>query len=537
HAIKTSIHASLYSLLENDFIDVVGYTVGGTVLLVLEFFLGSSIASALKFVFRTHCSVVNYFFGVPPLKRPPPTEHKAPYDGEYHHSHLSVPPGYEDHYGKKKGPKGDQRRTIMIDDYSPLKPTCPSYMTLVRLLLAYCFLRLTTADQRQLVFEAIQSTHIDTRELLWKYACFFLLHAFVINVHNWITLFEMWFSPGVNHIVVAERSIRIRVSRGLRKSMQYHLHWFLSALLSLMVVVGLGLLAGVFASGVLHDVYGGLLQTHAYVTKVQGHPNHAAANGFMNYMDRSLVDAYNSGTQWLEPLVMDAFPDVGWTPQEWALQVAKVVVTVDPCNPLLVENLDETNAHIGDKDDYVARADEPYHHTDDYYRTADDYQHVADDYHRMTGDRHLETNGILPPPESDNGDDAWVVVDDYHEYMSTSTDETTGSSTQTFPSPPTPVPQSPARLYYIPLSWNAFKTKLADPNNLTPPVTDCSASRANAERRVAINLTQIQYLLSVLLTHREFSHEMLPHKMYWCGDFVVKFILFILTLMTLTGLT
>ncbi|KAF9156298.1 hypothetical protein DFQ26_009406, partial [Actinomortierella ambigua] len=36
HAIKTSIHASLYSLLENDFIDIVGYTVGATVVLVLE---------------------------------------------------------------------------------------------------------------------------------------------------------------------------------------------------------------------------------------------------------------------------------------------------------------------------------------------------------------------------------------------------------------------------------------------------------------------------------------------------------------------
>ncbi|KAG0246216.1 hypothetical protein DFQ27_002988, partial [Actinomortierella ambigua] len=36
HAIKTSIHASLYSLLENDFIDIAGYTVGATVVLVLE---------------------------------------------------------------------------------------------------------------------------------------------------------------------------------------------------------------------------------------------------------------------------------------------------------------------------------------------------------------------------------------------------------------------------------------------------------------------------------------------------------------------
>ncbi|KAG0247391.1 hypothetical protein DFQ27_002082, partial [Actinomortierella ambigua] len=259
------------------------------------FFFGSSITSALKFVFRIHCNVVNYFVAAPPPKHSPPTKPKAPYDREYHRSRLSVQPGYEDNYGKKKAPKGVQQRTTKIDDYSPVKPTWPSYMTLVRLLLAYCFVRLTTADQRQLVFETIQqSINIDTRELLWKYTLFSWLHAFVINIHDMITLFEMSFNPGVHHIVVAERSIRTRVSRRLRKSMQNHLHWFLSALLSLMVVVGLSLLAGVFASGVLHDVYGGLLQTHAHVTKVQKQSNHVAANGFMHYMDRSLVDAYNS---------------------------------------------------------------------------------------------------------------------------------------------------------------------------------------------------------------------------------------------------
>ncbi|KAF9147404.1 hypothetical protein DFQ26_002994, partial [Actinomortierella ambigua] len=92
------------------------------------FFFGSSIASALKFVFRVHCNVVNYFMPATPSKRPPPTEPKAPYEREYARSRLfvpsgrsrlSVPSGYEDNYGKKKGPKGDQQRTTMIDDYSP----------------------------------------------------------------------------------------------------------------------------------------------------------------------------------------------------------------------------------------------------------------------------------------------------------------------------------------------------------------------------------------------------------------------------------
>ncbi|KAF9978408.1 hypothetical protein BGZ73_002587 [Actinomortierella ambigua] len=493
------VYTSLNNLLQQDIANIIAHTLGSAVLLVIRFFLGSYVANGIKYVFQSYCHAMNIVVGGHPGKHAeaPPKEPDMPYGEDYYIFQQSLLPGNEKMYTK-------QRKAVVADDYelhdfyqqmvdqepskSPAKPTWPSYMMIARAIFVYCLLQVATPQEiYQYAKTTILNVRIDTVNTLWFLVWAFMLHAVLINISDWITMIEMLFNPGLNHIQMAKRSIRTQVSKALRKSVQNNLHSYLSLLLSLLTVGVLGLLSTILAFGVVHDVHGILSQTHERVTKLQQQPRlFGEAKGLTADVDRGLSGAYESGLQWLEPILKDAFPVVGWTPLEWAMQLSDVVVAKDPCSRLSAYSLEAEGVCL---------------------------KPVVQDV--------LETTPF------------WVTEQEYTAHFM---NETVDFIPEAFHTHSIPTPADPPLLVDVPLSWEAIRSKLSGSNSVSSLSAACLASKPTDASSVAINLSQIQFLVDVLRTHRDLDMEMVLAKVNWFNEFLFCCILFMLTLITLTGL-
>ncbi|KAG0234539.1 hypothetical protein BGW42_006424 [Actinomortierella wolfii] len=446
-----------------------------------------------------------------------------PYGEDYYYFQQSLMPGNEDIYvnkakmSKSRNEREDQDNIKRRNSQRPWQddehglhnfyqqmvgqepgeisttPTWPSYMMLARLAFVYILLQFTTPSEiYQYVRKTINKIQFGTADQLWFILGALMLHAVIINVGDWITMIEMLFNPGLDHIEMAKRSFRTRISKMFRRSIQKSLHSTLSLWLTLLAVGSVGLFASVLTAGVAYDIQGILSLTHQRVTGLQQRPAaFVETGGLVVEADKGLTSVYTMGLKWLEPVLYEAFPLVNWTPLEWATQLSNVVVVESPSNPF------------------------------------DAYQLMADD--------------MCPKPLARDELDttpAWFREQDYNCTSSdTDADSTTtniGEDATMFSSSGIPLPQGPPVLYYIPWTWKAVKARLA---RLLPSQSFSALhEEVSSEPRVAINLSQVEAIISVLKTYDGFDTESMIARFNWFNDFLFRCILFMLTLTTLTGL-
>ncbi|KAF9101219.1 hypothetical protein BGX27_011560 [Mortierella sp. AM989] len=513
HSLKTRLLPPLHKALENDIMDIIASALGGIVVFIIRFFLGSYVANAIRSIFRGYCYIV-YIICDGRLRNTSKTNGTENGDtikeemweqdtksGSYYKRTLydaernQLEKLDEDEYELRP-----QYQTLVNQEYDRYaRPASrPSYVDLMRAALVYVLLQWTTPTELWSSVKALLSEiQFGTTTQLTYVIMAIIVHMQFVCMKQVVHMIERVFYPKLTPEELKERSILTTTSRTVRRAIQESLNSMLTTTVVFSTLSILGVLVTILSVGVAHDVQGLLAQTHHRVTgfrqaqaqlKLQGDYETEYAtttkNPFVGQVDEALSQAYDAGIDWFDPILKEAFPDLAWGATDWAYHVANVVVDLDqqgtvvavaatpPTPPgtceaevkkgpeleeILLQNFQDINQKPF-KDDIATSSPE------------------------LTSEEEEEEELVLEKPE------LWIIP--------------------TFES----------------LGFPRIKARSA---------TEFIAQKQSQK---AINISQINYLLSIILGYKGLDTPALLNGFNLFNDLLFRWILFLLGLLTFTGL-
>ncbi|KAF9997567.1 hypothetical protein BGZ79_008740 [Entomortierella chlamydospora] len=505
HSLKSRLLPPLHEAFENDIMDIVASALGGVIIFVIRFFLGSYVANAIKAIFRGYCYIVYIIC-----------------DGRSRSTNKTGLSGdgddlKEDQWEQdtKDGPyykraseydmDGTQLDKLSEDDFE-LRPryqtlvdqepdkyarpaNWPSYVDLLRAALIYVVLQWTTPTELWDFVKTLWSeVQFGTLTQLTYLILAIIVHMEFVCMKQVVRMAERVFYPGLTPEELEERSILTAASRVIRRAIQESLNSMLATTIVLSTLSILGVLVTILSVGVAHDIQGLLVQTHHRVAnfryeQVQGlQGDHetgyasASKNPLLGHVDEALSQAYDAGIDWFDPILKEAFPNLAWGATDWAYHVANIVVDVDqqetivtPRTPVDTRKVDiKKNPEIEEVMVRLSQAANQIPFTDD-----DKLDSAAS---------RSEEDIVLEKPE------LWVI----------------------------PTLES--------LGISGIKTE------------STGEFTAQKQSQKAINISQINYLLGIVLGYGGFDTPAMLSGFNTFNDLLFRWILFLLGLLTFTGL-
>ncbi|KAF9203572.1 hypothetical protein BGZ49_006262, partial [Haplosporangium sp. Z 27] len=283
HSLKTRLLSPLHEALENDILDIVASALGGLVTFVIRFFFGSYVANAIKAIFRGYCYVV---YIICDGRSRNTIKASAVANGDAIKGDKWEKEGKESSYYKGTSEydlDGTQVGKLDDDDYE-LHPdyqtavdqehdkyarpdSWPSYVNLLRAALLYVIFQWTTPTELwDFVKAQWNQVHIGTTTQLTYVILAIIVHMQFVCMKQVVHMIERAFYPNLTPEELEERSILTTISRVARRAIQESLNSLLTTTIVLSTLSILGGLVAILSVGVAHDVQGLLAQTHQRVT-------------------------------------------------------------------------------------------------------------------------------------------------------------------------------------------------------------------------------------------------------------------------------
>ncbi|KAG0296813.1 hypothetical protein BGZ96_008417 [Linnemannia gamsii] len=543
HALKTRLLPPLHNALENDLADAIASTIGGIATYILRFFVGSYIANAIKSVFLGYCYVVYMLCD----GRPRDTKDKKATNPTKDETWANDKADNEEDYSNER-----QLNRIEADDYE-LHPdyqtlvdqeqdgyarpaNWPSYTNLLRLAFIYGLLQLGTPSELWTGVKVIWSEiEFGTQRQFNILMAAVLFHVQYSCLGQIVAMIERVIYPKLTPDQYRERSIINTVSKMFRKALQESLNSTLTTTIVLSTITVVGTLVTILSVGVAHDVQGLLAQTHHRVMGFREeqvrwtleNDQHTGAppapkSVLVRQVDDALSQAYDAGLQWFDPILKEAFPDLTWGATEWAFQLAHVVVDLDHFQNAAAaakaaaqaSAVAAAAAAADAKAKATCEAPEEkkvdlnellLHPADQTTLSSQDFASTTTDNEEHSGHNNINEAYDI----HDNND----INDDTNEVH----DHTTLEEPELWP-----IPTLRSLLLFESESKDSFSI-LSDNDNNTP-------------RQKAINISQAKYLLSIIFGYKGFDTPTMLWGFNIFNDLLFRGILFMLVLMTFTGL-
>ncbi|OAQ32209.1 hypothetical protein K457DRAFT_135535 [Linnemannia elongata AG-77] len=544
HALKTRLLPPLHNALEDDLMDTIASAIGGVATYILRFFVGSHIANAVKAVFLGYCYVVYMLCD----GRPRDNKDKKTTTPVKDESYANDKVDREEDF-----PEERQLNRIDDDDYE-LHPdyqalvdqeqdgyarpaNWPSYTNLLRAAFIYGLLQLGTPSELWSGVKAIWSEiEFGTQQQFNILMVAVLLHIQYSCLGQIVAMIERVIYPKLTPEQYKERSIINTVPKMFRKALQESLNSTLTTTIVLSTIAVVGTLVAILSVGVAHDVQGLLAQTHHRVMgfreeKARWTLENAQDTGappvpksaLVNQVDDALSQAYDAGLQWFDPILKDAFPDLTWGATEWAFQLAHVVVDLDHFQSAAAAakaaaQASAAAAAAAAAADAKAKAtcEAPeekkvdlnellLHPADQTTLSLKDFASTRTDTEEHNSHNDNNDNN----DHNDNND-----INDTNEIH----DHTTLEEPELWPIPT-------LRSLLLSGSDNKDAFGILSGNDFS-----------NTPRQKAINVSQAKYLLSIIFGYKGFDTPMMLWGFNVFNDLLFRGILFMLVLMTFTGL-
>ncbi|KAG0042390.1 hypothetical protein BGZ83_000512 [Gryganskiella cystojenkinii] len=502
HALKSSLLPVLHDALEQDIMDIVASVIGSVVTFFLRFFLGSFITNGIRTIFLGYCYVVYMICDGRPRNEKatkPVKDNSTHWSKE--HTNGKIPSENhelnvidedeeeqeEDDY--ELHPKYQSLVEQELDDYA--RPAnWPSYLNLLRAAFIYGLLQLgTPAELWSFAKSVWDNVQFGTQRQLNFLLIAVLLHVQYSCLGQIVAMIERVLYPNLTPEQQKEQSILNTIPRIFRKAVQESLNSTVATVVVLSTLTIVGALAAVLSIGVAHDVQGLIAQTHHRVVQLKEQQNQLhqevsdgsdyapAKPAWVHQADEALSTAYEAGLDWFDHILKSAFPDLAWGATEWASQVAHVVVDLNvPIKRPLVTKTCETKDTIQTDFRAVMAMHELAESTFNGSAAADSTRSKADSQHLM--------------PEELEEPELWVI--------------------------PT---LASLGLPRIRTQKHGFHFQ-----------------EATTDNQKAINISQIKYLVSLMLGYKGLDTETMLYGFNVFNDLLFRWILFLLGLTTFTGL-
>ncbi|KAF9122575.1 hypothetical protein BGW39_009647 [Mortierella sp. 14UC] len=526
HALKTRLLPPLHNALESDIMDTVASAIGGVATYILRFFVGSYIANAIKSVFLGYCYVVYMLCD----GRPRETKEKKSEDAD----------GEEDYSSQRQLNRIDDDDYELHPEYQTLvdleqdgyarAANWPSYTNILRAAFVYGLLQLGTPTELWTGIKAIRSEiEIGTQQQFNILMVVVLLHVQYSCLGQIVAMIERVIYPGMTPEEHKERSIINTVPRMFRKAVQESLNSTLTTTIVLSTVATVGTLIAILSVGVAHDVQGLVAQTHHRVMgfreaqtqwTLENGQDAGSKSALVKQVDDALSQAYDAGLQWFDPILKDAFPDLTWGATEWAFQLAHVVVDVDHFQNAAAAAKAASEAARAAR--AAAAADAKAKATckapvEKKVELNELLLHPADQTILSSQDlvdpTTIHTDNLNDNHDTNDAFDTHDINDNSDEAIH---DHTTLEQPELWPIP---------TLRSL-LSGSSNKATFGILSNGTH----------NTSRQKAINISQVKYLLSIIFGYKGLDTPMMLWGFNVFNDLLFRGILFMLVLMTFTGL-
>ncbi|KAF9953597.1 hypothetical protein BGZ65_004571, partial [Modicella reniformis] len=361
HALKSRLLPVLHEALQGDFLDIFASVIGAVVYFILQFFLGSYIANALKALFLGYCHVIHLISDGQSRNPTTANEKQSPTqkdgDTEYEgtldrRSVVNDDDDILDGEDYELHPSYQQFVDQEHDKYAR-PPNWPSYMNLLRFGFLYIVFQFTTHSELIQFFKDDDDHHHlwKNQIVAWKgptssqitwFILAILIHIVISTLGRVIFLIERLFYPGLTPQEQAEISLLRLIPRVLKRALQESLHSLVSLVLVLSTLFLLGLLGTILSMGVVHDVQGLVTQMHQRVMFLRqeqlflhgidvgttGYLPQGPKHPLVQQADDALTSAYDAGINWIDPILKESFPDLAWGTVDWVQNLANVVVDV-----------------------------------------------------------------------------------------------------------------------------------------------------------------------------------------------------------------
>ncbi|KAF9196674.1 hypothetical protein BGZ50_008619 [Haplosporangium sp. Z 11] len=269
HSLKSYLVPVLYKLLEHEFLDIFAFVSGSIVYFIFRLFLGRYVASAIKSLFQGYCHVIYLLCDGRPQNSKvssSPTHQNITKDGSWetersygNHRDLDV---IDDDNDYELHPSYQTLVDKEPDQYAR-PPNSPSYLNLLRLVIVYILLQFgTPSELRAFVNQLWTEIEIGTpRQLNWL-MILVLLHVTYKCLGRIVSAIERVVYSNLTPEQQKERSILSTLPRKIRRAMQMSLNSTLATLIVFATLATVGTLSAVLSIGVAHDVQGIVAQTH-----------------------------------------------------------------------------------------------------------------------------------------------------------------------------------------------------------------------------------------------------------------------------------
>ncbi|KAF9093215.1 hypothetical protein BGX29_010047 [Mortierella sp. GBA35] len=541
HALKTRLLPSLHNALENDIMDIIASAVGGVATYILRFFFGSFIANALKSVFLGYCYVV-YMLCDGRSRETKEKQSSKSINGE--------PWARDDSDRDADYAEETQLNRIDEDDYE-LHPdyqtlvdqeqdgyarpaNWPSYTNLLRAAFIYGLLQFGTPTELWTTAKAIWSEiEFGTQQQFNVLMVVVLVHVQYSCLGQIVAMIERVIYPKLTPEQHKERSIISTIPRMFRKALQESLNSMLTTTIVLSTLAIVGTFGAILSVGVAHDVQGLVAQTHQRVMLFReeqarwalesgqeaGVPS-VSKSALAKQVDDALSQAYDAGLQWFDPILKDAFPDLTWGATEWAFQVAHVVVDLDHFQEEAAAQVREAAAKAAAAAKEAAEAKAKATCEAPVEKKVDLNELLLHPADQTTLSSQDLTS--LSASHTDNEDN-----NDHNDYNDSNdhNDNTQGESHDH-------ATLEPPELWPIP----TLRSLLLSGSNTKATFGVLSDNNEHTPRQKAINISQAKYLLSIIFGYKGFDTPTMLWGFNIFNDLLFRGILFMLVLMTFTGL-
>ncbi|KAF9429905.1 hypothetical protein BGZ94_009020 [Podila epigama] len=370
HALKVILLSKATKMLEKDLSVIVLTMIGGAVSFVLEVFLGRPVVKVLSALFNAYCHIIyvasdNRSKNDEADPRPKGTCTLGP-DCDHYEQFLDYrkpDPAIEDFYFPITGdelyelhpeyfeqPEDYQLhpnyQTLLehAPDQHPRRSSGPSYVNLIRLALIFVVLRTYTPQEIWMLAKTAVTTV--TLGSLWDPRILQLLliavalHIIYSSLQLFFVTIETAMYPDYTMYERRRNSVLRLPTRVFANAVQRSLNSTLSTIIVLSTIFIIGVLMTILSAGVVHDVQGIVGQTHQRVTKVkeyqQAQGRHGSAtlstSSIVNQMDDGLVNIYDAGLAWFDPILKDTFDGLYWGATDWATHISHVFVEYEEPN-------------------------------------------------------------------------------------------------------------------------------------------------------------------------------------------------------------
>ncbi|KAF9364630.1 hypothetical protein BGX34_000934 [Mortierella sp. NVP85] len=506
HALKSRLLPVLDEALENDFVSILALMIGAVVHFVLRFFLGSYIANAIKAAFLSYCHVIYLISDGRPRKKATNdavngelgTKGLTEYDGA-----LDRIDGEDDDYELHPN-----YQTLVDQEYDKYArpPNWPSYINLLRAAFIYVLFQFTTITELRDFFKDVWiGVELGTSSQLTWLLIAVIAHIQYSCIGQVVFMIERLFYPGLSPEEQEKVSFLNIGPRVFRRAIRESLNSTLSTVLVFSTLSILGLLGVILSVGVMHDVQGLVVQTHQRVALIkEEQARQLEANFSTEYshmprppmaqrVDEGLVTAYSAGIDWLDPILKEAFPDLGWSTMDWARNVADIVVDLSPSSQAT------STARVVD----VGTCEAEVEKETDLGELMDQYQDQKVSVQSPLAD------ATSSPPAS-------------------TADEKTEK--------PTPEQQETIDDLEEPELWIIPTLDTIDIYGLRNREAFGFRVQESSKQRMAINLSQARRLMNIVLGYHGFEPSAMAQGFNTFNDLLFRWILFLLGLITFTGL-